>query len=106
VFSCSSDTLRFCAFGAALSIHVNPNKTVVLVAALVLLGVVLRLYGLEDKIVWHDEVATRVLAAGATMAAQMQGLYQGQVMAVSQVLQYQQVQQGTSALALIAAATA
>ena len=102
MFSCSSDTLRFCAFGAALSIHVNPNKTIALVAGLVLLGVVLRLYGLEDKIVWHDEVATRVLAAGATMAAQMQGLYQGQVMAVSQVLQYQQVQQGTSALALIA----
>ncbi len=101
MFSCSSDTLRFCARGVALSIHVNPNKTVVLVVGLVLFGVLLRLYGLEDKIVWHDEVATRVLAAGATMAAQMQGLYHGQVMAVSQVLQYQQVQQATSVLALI-----
>jgi uncharacterized membrane protein len=67
-----------------------------------LLGVVLRLYGLEQKIVWHDEVATRVLAAGATMAAQMQGLYHAQVLTVGQVLQYQQVQQGTSVLALIA----
>ena len=101
VLSCSSDTLRFCALGVALSIHVNPNKTVVLVVGLVLFGVLLRLYGLEEKIVWHDEVATRVLAAGATMAAQMQGLYHGQVMAVSQVLQYQQVQQATSVLALI-----
>ena len=101
VFSCSSDTLRFCALGVALSIHVNPNKTVVLVVGLVLFGVLLRLYGLEEKIVWHDEVATRVLAAGATMAAQMQGLYHGQVMAVSQVLQYQQVQQATSVLELI-----
>ena len=101
MFFCSSDTLRFWALGAALSIHVNPNKTVVLVVALVLLGVVLRLYGLEQKIVWHDEVATRVLAAGATMAAQMQDLYQAQVMTVGQVLQYQQVQQGTSVLALI-----
>ncbi len=101
VFSCSSDTLRFCPLGVALSIHVNPNKTVVLVVGLVLFGVLLRLYGLEEKIVWHDEVATRVLAAGATMAAQMQGLYHGQVMAVSQVLQYQQVQQATSVLALI-----
>ena len=101
MFSCSSDTLRFCAFGAALSIHVNPNKTVVLVAGLVLFGVCLRLYGLEQKIVWHDEVATRVLAAGATMAAQMQGLYNSQVVAVSQVLQYQQVQQATSVLSLI-----
>ena len=101
VLSCSSDTLRFCALGVALSIHVNPNKTVVLVVGLVLFGVLLRLYGLEEKIVWHDEVATRVLAAGATMAAQMQGLYHGQVMAVSQVLQYQQVQHATSVLALI-----
>ncbi|MFZ4711582.1 MAG: glycosyltransferase family 39 protein, partial [Zwartia sp.] len=67
-----------------------------------LLGVVLRLYGLEQKIVWHDEVATRVLAAGATMAAQMQGLYHAQVLTVGQVLQYQQVQQGPSVLALIA----
>ena len=102
MFFCSSDTLRFWALGAALSIHVNPNKAVVLVVAFVLLGFVLRLYGLEQKIVWHDEVATRVLAAGATMAAQMQGLYQAQVMTVGQVLQYQQVQQGTSVLALIA----
>ncbi len=67
-----------------------------------MLGVLLRLYGLEHKIVWHDEVATRVLAAGSTMAAQMQGLYHAQVMTVGQVLQYQQVQQGTSVLALIA----
>lgn len=101
MFSCSSDTLRFCTRGVALSIHVNPNKTVVLVVGLVLFGVLLRLYGLEEKIVWHDEVATRVLAAGATMAAQMQGLYNGQVMAVSQVLEYQQVQQATSVLSLI-----
>jgi uncharacterized membrane protein len=71
-------------------------------AGLVLLGVVLRLYGLEQKIVWHDEVATRVLAAGDTMAAQMQGLYHAQVLTVGQVLQYQQVQQATSVLALIA----
>ncbi len=100
---CSSDTLRFWAFGAALSIHVNPNKRVVLalIAGLVLLGLILRLYGLEQKIVWHDEVATRVLAAGSTMAAQMQGLYHAQVMTVDQVLQYQQVQPGTSVLALI-----
>jgi len=83
---------------------VNPNKRVVLalIAGLVLLGVALRLYGLEQKIVWHDEVATRVLAAGATMAAQMQGLYHAQVLTAGQVLQYQQVQQGTSVLALIA----
>jgi uncharacterized membrane protein len=83
---------------------VNPNKRVVLalIAGLVLLGVALRLYGLEQKIVWHDEVATRVLAAGATMAAQMQGLYHAQVLTAGQVLQYQQVQQSTSVLALIA----
>jgi uncharacterized membrane protein len=67
-----------------------------------LLGVALRLYGLEQKIVWHDEVATRVLAAGATMAAQMQGLYHAQVLTAGQVLQYQQVQQSTSVLVLIA----
>ena len=82
----------------------NPNKRVVLalIAGLVLLGVALRLYGLEQKIVWHDEVATRVLAAGATMAAQMQGLYHAQVLTAGQVLQYQQVQQDTSVLTLIA----
>lgn len=82
----------------------NPNKRVVLalIAGLVLLGVALRLYGLEQKIVWHDEVATRVLAAGATMAAQTQGLYHAQVLTAGQVLQYQQVQQSTSVLALIA----
>ena len=102
MFSCTSDTLRFCARGAALSIHVNPNKTLVLVVGLVLFAVLLRFYGLEQKIVWHDEVATRVLAAGATIAAQMQGLYHGQVIAVNQVLHYQQVQQATSVITLIA----
>jgi uncharacterized membrane protein len=100
---CSSDTLRFWAFGAALSIHVNPNKKVVLalIAGLVVLGVLLRLYGLEQKIVWHDEVATRVLAAGSTLAAQTQGLYHAQMMTAGQVLQYQQVHQATSVVALI-----
>ena len=82
----------------------NPNKRVVFIfiTGLVLLGVVLRLYGLEQKIVWHDEVTTRVLAAGSTLAAQMQGLYHAQVLTAGQVLQYQQVQPGTSVLALIA----
>ena len=60
--------------------------------ALVVLGLALRLCGLSEKIVWHDEVATRVLAAGSTMAAQMQGLYSAQVMTVAKVLTYQQVQ--------------
>ena len=69
----SSDTLRFCAFEAPLSIHVNPNRQAALLVALLLFGAALRFYGLDEKIIWHDEVATRVLSAGATLAAQMKG---------------------------------
>ena len=84
-----------------MSIHANPNRQAALLVGLVALGVLLRLYGLSEKIVWHDEVATRVLAAGATLGAQMQGLYSGQVLTVAQVLQYQQVQQFSPVFELI-----
>jgi uncharacterized membrane protein len=97
----SSDTLRFCAFETPLSIHVNPNRQAALLVALLLFGTALRLYGLDEKIIWHDEVATRVLSAGATLAAQMEGLYSTQVLTVAQVLQFQQVQQASSVLALL-----
>ena len=84
-----------------MSIHANPNRQAALLVGLVALGVLLRLYGLSEKIVWHDEVATRVLAAGATLGAQMQGLYSGQVLTAAQVLQYQQVQQFSPVFELI-----
>ena len=85
-----------------LSIHVNPNRQAALLVALLLFGAALRLYGLDEKIIWHDEVATRVLSGGATLAAQMKGLYSAQVLTVAQVLQFQQVQQASPVLALLA----
>lgn len=97
----SSDNLRFCAFETPLSIHVNPNRQAALLVALLLFGAALRFYGLDEKIIWHDEVATRVLSAGATLAAQMEGLYSTQVLTVAQVLQFQQVQQASSVFALL-----
>ena len=72
----SSDTLRFCAFEAPLSIHVNPNRQAALLVALLLFGAALRLYGLDEKIIWHDEVATRVLSGGATASTTLAGLFE------------------------------
>ncbi|PHY05528.1 MAG: hypothetical protein CK528_14275 [Alcaligenaceae bacterium] len=97
----SSDTLRFCALETPLSIHVNPNRQAALLVVLLLFGAALRCYGLDEKIIWHDEVATRVLSGGATLAAQMKSLYSAQVLTVAQVLQFQQVQQASPVLALL-----
>ncbi|MFI5298485.1 MAG: glycosyltransferase family 39 protein [Polyangiales bacterium] len=58
--------------------------TLVLVA-----GLFFRVYTLADKLVWHDEVATRVLSAGNTSDDWKAAIYTGKVVDVSEVLQFQ-----------------
>lgn len=53
------------------------------------LGVVLRLYGLGDKLLWHDELATRVFAAGYTVEEWQRALYDGRIFDVEEALHFQ-----------------
>jgi uncharacterized membrane protein len=54
-----------------------------------LLGVGLRLYGLGDKLLWHDELATRVFAAGYTVDEWQRALYDGRIFDVAEALHFQ-----------------
>jgi len=69
--------------------------------SLVVFSALLRLYGLEQKIIWHDEVATRVLASGGTMDVQMKDLYTAKIFSASRVQQYQDAQTNSSVFDLI-----
>jgi uncharacterized membrane protein len=53
------------------------------------LGLFFRFYKLEDKLLWHDELATRVFAAGYTVEEWKKALYTGEIFDVSQVTNYQ-----------------
>lgn len=53
------------------------------------LGVGLRFYGLGDKLLWHDELATRVFAAGYTVDEWQKALYGGRIFDVSEALHFQ-----------------
>jgi uncharacterized membrane protein len=62
---------------------------VLLIAALVLLGVFFRFEGLDRKLLWHDEVYTRIFAAGYQGRDWLPALYTGEVFDVSEVQRFQ-----------------
>ena len=61
-------------------------------AAIVLLlsaSVFFRFYGLEQKLLWHDEMATRVFAAGHTVDEWKDVLFTGEIFDVAEVEKFQ-----------------
>ena len=59
------------------------------VVILIALGVFFRLYGLEQKVFWHDEVYTKFFAAGYQSHDWQTTLFTGQVLDVEQLQQFQ-----------------
>ena len=80
--------------------RIDPWTTVVVVA--LLLGAVFRLAGLEDRLVWHDEVYTRFFAAGRAAADWQAVLYGGGVVTAGDVVALQQHDPSATALDTIA----
>lgn len=60
-----------------------------LLALVLLLGVFFRFYRLDEKLLWHDEVATRVFAAGYTPEDWRDELRTGRVFDVAELQHYQ-----------------
>lgn len=60
-----------------------------LVALVLLLGVLFRVTGLESKIVWHDEVYTRIFTSGYESQDWQDELFTAEVLPVEQVLHFQ-----------------
>ena len=80
---------------------ITGDETGFLILALMVISLFFRLYGLSDKVIWHDEVATRVLVAGSTMAAQIHGLYNANIYTVSEVLSYQELSASAGLIDLV-----
>lgn len=56
---------------------------------LVVLSIFFRFYHLEQKLLWHDELATRVFAAGYTVDEWKAALYTGEIFDVAEVQRFQ-----------------
>ncbi len=67
----------------------HPRLTAVAVALVLLAGLALRADHLADKLVWHDEIATRIFAAGYTTDDWKEAIYTGRVVPVAEVRAYQ-----------------
>ncbi len=74
----------------------SPRATVVLLSGLLLLGGWLRMHDLDDKLVWHDEIATVILAAGYSIDEWKQALYTGEVVDVDAVHHFQRLNRDRS----------
>lgn len=61
---------------------------VLLIAALAA-GLFFRFYKLDEKLLWHDELATRVFAAGYAVKEWQKDLYTGEIFDVAEVQKYQ-----------------
>lgn len=72
-----------------------------LVALAIVFGVFFRFYDLGQKLVWHDEVSTRILAGGHLHDEWKSSLYTGRVVSVAEVLQFQEYDSRRSALETI-----
>lgn len=59
------------------------------VAAVIALGLFFRFYKIDEKLLWHDELATRVFAAGYTVDEWKKALYTGEIFDVAEVQNYQ-----------------
>jgi len=72
-----------------------------LLAAVFALGVALRCWHLDDALLWHDEVATRVFATGHTPEAWLAALYDGRVHTMEEVRRFQRYDGGFDVLPTI-----
>lgn len=61
------------------------------IASVIVLGVFFRFHDLEGKLLWHDEVATRIFAAGYTIDEWKAELYTGEILDVAAVQRFQRV---------------
>ena len=78
-----------------------PQITTALVLLAIACGVFFRFYDLGQKLIWHDEVSTRILAGGHLHHEWKSSLYTGEVVSVADVLQYQEYDSGRSAIETI-----
>ncbi|MBT3221279.1 MAG: hypothetical protein HN348_19525, partial [Proteobacteria bacterium] len=62
----------------------------VVLALAIALGAFFRFYGLEGRPPWHDEVATRIFAAGYTPDEWRSTLYTGEIFELEEVQHFQQ----------------
>ena len=67
----------------------HPRLTAAAVACVLAAGLALRVDHLADKLVWHDEIATRIFAAGYTTDDWKEVIYTGRVVPVAEVRAYQ-----------------
>ncbi|MFO0547355.1 MAG: glycosyltransferase family 39 protein [Polyangiaceae bacterium] len=72
-----------------------------LFVGVVIFGVFVRFYGLGEKLLWHDEVATRIFAAGYTHDDWKSELLTGRVFDVSEVQRFQRMSPDRSVLKVI-----
>lgn len=65
------------------------GRAALAIAVVLILGLIFRFYGLGQKLLWHDELATRVFAAGYTVEEWKAALYTGEIFDVAEVQKYQ-----------------
>lgn len=70
----------------------------ILIALVLAFGVLLRAGGLETKVLWHDEVYTRIFASGYQSHDWREGLYTAEVLPVQAVRRYQHFDERKSVL--------
>ena len=75
-----------------------PTATVALLSALLLLGGWFRVHDLDDKLVWHDEIATVHMVAGYSIDEWKAALYTGEVVDVAAVQSFQRLNRDRSVL--------
>lgn len=79
-----------CYFAAMTAVTATGRVSAgVLLVLLLVLGVFFRFYRLDEKLLWHDEVATRVFAAGYTPEDWRDELRTGRVFDVAELQHYQ-----------------
>lgn len=61
------------------------RRTALLVAVIVIVGLFLRLLGIDQKLVWHDEIYTQLFAAGTHAREWRSEIYTGRVIPVEAV---------------------
>jgi uncharacterized membrane protein len=73
-----------------------PTAATLLVLVILALGGVLRVHDLGEKLVWHDEVATVILAAGYPIDEWKEAIYTGEVIDADSVVRFQRLDQDRS----------
>ncbi|AFY32821.1 glycosyltransferase family 39 protein [Calothrix sp. PCC 7507] len=69
-----------------------------LIVFMLVLGIFFRLFNLEHKVYWHDEVYTSMRAAGFTRQEIDKEIFQNQIIPVSELQKYQRLKPGSTAV--------